>query len=683
MISHWFASPPDPIGSVVTPHRVHNQPMDILMLVTAIDPPAYRPVSHYLSSGQLTYPGAVSSKRERLSPLLTRACSALALLVLNTLPTYAYSVEPRTDPSAQILKAQGESIYEQRCAACHDNPVNRIPPKIVIGMLPPDTVVTALTQGKMQSMAAGLTADQIKSVATYLTGAIPGLSPKPVSNVCASPGEPVRIGAHDWPSVDRDPGGSRFQPRPGLRPEDIPRLRLKWAFAFGHASPGPPVIAGNRLFLSMENGVIQSLDRETGCSIWTYEAGRQVRMVTVAELPGKSPAAAVFFGDDRGFVTALQADTGQLIWKTQVDDHPLVRLTSPPMASGNRVFVPVSSMEDPMTHDPNYACCTFRGSVVALNAATGEVEWKSHTIERENRPLPARPGDAPPRFSPAGGAVFTPLTVDAGRQQVYAGTAESYDRENPAGSYSVIAFDMVSGRHNWERQFLPPPDSREQVCEEVGNTDCRNVFSMSTQVMLHTLPDGDDILIAGQKWGYAYGLDPDNGELLWQNKIAHGGDLGGLEYGFSVDESRVYISISDIVFGDYALSRGGNPGGLVALDAATGKTIWRVAPIQPVCSWGEDACSSGQVSATTAIPGAVFSGAWDGHMRAYSTHDGAVIWDVDTARPVQAVNGVEASGGHIAGWPVQVVDGAVYVTSGASAYVRPGNALLVYTVDGK
>jgi polyvinyl alcohol dehydrogenase (cytochrome) len=204
------------------------------------------------------------------------------------------------------------------------------------------------------------------------------------------------------------------------------------------------------------------------------------------------------------------------------------------------------------------------------------------------------------------------------------------------------------------------------------------MFSFSSQALLHQRPNGKGIVIAGQKWGYVYGLDADDGTLLWREKIAEGGDLGGVQYGFSADPKTAYISISDVTADPPA-----KPGGLVALDIETGQTRWRAAPQEPVCSWGRLGCSSAQASATTTIPGIVFSGAWDGHLRAYSSSDGAVVWDVDTAMPVDAVNGVKAQGGQLGGYPVVIVDGAVYVTSGASSQARPGNALLVYTVDGK
>lgn len=580
---------------------------------------------------------------------------------------------PATTAADEAVAARGAAVFAQRCATCHDHPRDRIPPRAVLSLYSPDTIVLALTRGAMQPMAAGLSADEINSVATFLTGAAPGAQPRPSVNRCSGPGGPVSVAAEDWPTVAKDAAGSRYQSVSGLRAEDIPRLRLKWAWSYGDSAPGPAAVAGGRLFLVAGGGRIESLDAHTGCSYWSFDTGRLVRSVSVGTLPAGKTAAV--FGDDQGFVTALDAATGTLLWKTRVEDHVLVRITSAPLLHDSRVFVPISSMEDPMTHDPAYACCTFRGSVAALDAATGKLLWKSHTIAQAPQ-LRSKPGAAgPQRYSPAGASVFTPLTADPKRGLVYAATAESYTDDNPPGAYSVIAFDMATGTHRWQRQFLPAAGERGRICREMGDTDCRNLFSFSSQALLQPLPGGGDILIAGQKWGYVYGLDPADGREIWRRKIAKGSDLGGVQYGFSADSRAAYISISDIT--------AEQPGGMVALDVRNGATLWRAPPQKAACYWGEQGCSSAQASASTTIPGIVFSGAWDGHLRAYASTDGRVVWDVDTAVPVHTVNGVEARGGQLGGWPVVVAGGAVYVTSGASSQAHPGNALLVYTVDGK
>ena len=592
-------------------------------------------------------------------------------------------------PAAAIER--GEALYVQRCAACHDHPHDRVPPRHLLGFRSPNAIVRVLTRGTMRPMAEGLSDTEIADLAVFLTGRVPGQEARPSVNRCTQPGAPVVVQAGDWPVIGRDVAGSRFEPDPGVRAEDLRHLKLKWAFAYPEGASGPVQVAGGRVFLASGDGQVHSLDARTGCSYWSFDTGRTVRAVTIAAVDSGSAAAGrtgIFFGDDQSTVTALDATSGAFLWKTPVETHPLARITAPPVVYEGRVYVPVSGMEDPLTHDPGYPCCTHRGSVAALDAASGTLLWKSYTVQPEPKPLPKASPEAAQHFAPAGGSVFTPLGIDARRKLVYAATAEAYGHENPAGAYSVIAFDMQTGAHRWQRQFMPAEKDRSRICHESGESDCRNMFSMSTQVMVHTLPDGKDILLVGSKWGWVHALDPDaRGRTLWSRKVGKGGDLGGIMYGFAADTRTVYVPIADTI-----VLPPERAGGLAALDLTTGRPRWQLESEPAVCSWlaGEPAactdvntctCSSAKVAATTAIPGAVFAGGWDGHVRAYSATDGRLLWDVDTARPVAAVNGIEACGGQVGGYPVVVSGGAVYITSGASVMGRPGNALLVFEAE--
>jgi len=594
------------------------------------------------------------------------------------------------EAAAEQTAAHGATLYEQRCAVCHDNAKDRVPPRQLLGFRSPNAVARTLVHGVMRPMAEGLSTDDITALVTFLTGRAPRAEAALAANRCAHAGEPVSLSSVDWPVIGRDIAGSRFQSETSLRAEDLPHLKLKWAFAYPEGASGPVQVAGGRVFLASGDGRVHSLDAHSGCSYWSFETSRVVRAVTVASLPaneGSAGQTAVFFGDDQGAVTALDATSGSQLWKTAIETHPLARITAPPSVHEGRVFVPVSGMEDPLTHDPSYPCCTHRGSVAALDASSGELLWKSYTIEEAPKPRPKASVDSPQYFGPAGGSVYTPLGVDVRRGLVYAATAEAYDRENPPGAYAVIAFDMQSGARRWRRQFMPAEKDRTRICREAGESDCRNMFSMSTQVMVHTLADGKEILLVGSKWGWMYALDPDaEGRTLWSRKVGKGGDLGGIMYGPSADTRTLYVPIADTVLPPE------RAGGLAALDLATGKLRWQIESEPPACSWqvGEPAacananvcdCSGAKVAATTAIPGAVFAGGWDGHVRAYSTVDGRLLWDVDTAVPASAVNGVEARGGQVGGYPVVVSGGAVYITSGASVMGRPGNALLVYAVE--
>jgi polyvinyl alcohol dehydrogenase (cytochrome) len=111
-------------------------------------------------------------------------------------------------------------------------------------------------------------------------------------------------------------------------------------------------------------------------------------------------------------------------------------------------------------------------------------------------------------------------------------------------------------------------------------------------------------------------------------------------------------------------------------------TMWSTSP-EP-CADGRTDCSPAQSGAVTAIPGVVFSGSLDGHLRAYSAGTGKVQWDVDTAREFKTVNGSSAHGGSMdAGGPV-VVGGMVFVNSGYGQWGgMPGNVLLAFSVEGR
>lgn len=439
-------------------------------------------------------------------------------------------------------------------------------------------------------MAKGLDeADKI-ALAAYLTGRMPKLE-KEAAYDCKSPAPPLVIGKDDWPVTGQNERNTRSQMASGIQASDVPRLKLKWAFAYPAGAPGPAVVAGQRVFLSTGDGRVISLDANTGCRYWAYPAGGIIRQVSVGESgKGGNTGPSVVFGDDRTVIKALDAQTGKLRWETRVEDHPLARITAAPIIWGNRVFVPISSIEDPISHDPRHECCTSQGGVAALDLETGRLIWKQRSLRRPPAIVDAKAAKGARRFSPAGGAIYLPLTVDAARGRIYAATAESYDLTNPAGSYSIIAFDANNGRRVWEKQFLPDAQGRKKLCEDVQDDECRNRFSMSAPVVLHKLANGRDVLLASSKSGTFYGLDPDaSGRIVWQSKLAKGGSMGGLMYGPAIDAGIAYVSISDL----YASSPDAE-GGLVAVDPSNGKILWRQPGIGAKCSWQGEGCTRAQ-----------------------------------------------------------------------------------------
>jgi polyvinyl alcohol dehydrogenase (cytochrome) len=388
---------------------------------------------------------------------------------------------------------------------------------------------------------------------------------------------------------------------------------------------------------------------------------------------------AAFFGDTEANIYAVDTRGGRLLWKQHVDQHPAARITGSPLLANHRLYVPVSSGEEGAAIDPKYPCCTFRGSLLALDPRTGETIWKSYTIpnpaERRGRPNSA----GTEMWGPSGAAVWSSPTVDLKRHAVYVATGNSYS--DPPSSYSdaIIAFDLESGKRLWSRQ-LSPNDRWNISCIATETANCPNGpgndFDFGSPPILKSLPSGQTLLIAAQKSGMVYAIDPDRkGTIVWQRRIAHGGPLGGIQWGGAADDSLVFYPRSD--WEDSKIDAGG---GMFALRMSTGEIAWFQPPPSPKCP-DQPGCSAAQMAPATAIPGVVFAGSLDGHLRAYDARTGKVIWDFDTARPFKTINGVEARGGSLVATGPLVVNGMLYINSGYTNAI-PGNVLLAFSISG-
>ncbi len=585
-----------------------------------------------------------------------------------------------------VVSSEGAELYKQRCAVCHDNPQDRIPPLFLIRRRSAEDVVQTLTSGSMKQQASGLSGDQIRALAIHLTGKQPGppIQMNLDANLCKTVGPPINFNGSQWNGWGRDLDNSRYQPKPGIKPEDVPRLKVKWAFAHpGPMATGQPTIVGDRVYLTIEAGLIYCLNAQTGCTYWTMNPGAAVRAaISVGPMAGGSKARfAIYFGDEKSFIHAVDADTGKPIWKTKVEDHFLSRITGAPVLYRNRLYVPVSSFEETAGRDAKYECCKFRGSIVALDAYTGKIIWKSFTVQDEPKPFKKNSAGTQ-MYGPAGGAIWAAPTIDPKRNAIYVGTGNSYTDVDTDHSDAIMAFDLKTGKVKWVNQ-ITPNDNFLVGCRQAGMGNCPQEagpdHDFGSSVIMRALPNGKQILLAGQKSGVMYALDPDdNGKKLWEAKLGNGGALGGIEWGFAADAENAYIPMAD-------LSGANRKPGITAVKIATGEKLWHVPAPKAVCSWGTTRCNNSQSAAATVIPGVVFSGASDGHLRAYATKDGAVIWDFDTAaQTYDAVNGVKAKGGALDGGGPTIAKGILYTNSGYGRIVGyPGNLLLAFTVDGK
>ena len=477
-----------------------------------------------------------------------------------------------------------------------------------------------------------------------------------------------------------DAANTRFQPsrQAGLNPQTVSNLRLKWAFGFPNVTTafGTPSLVAGRIFVGAADGTVYSLDADSGCTYWTYSAAAGVRVSPVAG------NGMLYFGDLRGNAYALNMNSGALIWRTRVDEHPMAVITGSPKLEAGRLFVPVSGRDESMAAtNPMYECCTFRGSIVALDAKTGAKVWQGYTVREVAKPIGKNKAGVT-TWGPSGVAVWSSPTIDTQKKVIYAGTGVNYSNPPTDASDAIVAFDMDSGRLLWTKQFTEG-DGYNFACPAQDKTNCpRDPFidaDLGNSGILQSLGGGRRILVVGDKAGVVYGIDPDRqGAIVWKRKIAAGGLTGGLMWGGASDDRGVaYIGISDFTAGKPEVG-----GGLVALRIATGDKLWTTPPPKPACI-GARGCSAAQPAPVTAIPGIAFLGSWDGHLRAYETKSGQIVWDFDTVRDFQTVNGVAARGGSINSMGPVVAGGMLYVTAGYGGNGMPGNVLLAFSVDGK
>ncbi len=607
---------------------------------------------------------------------------ALALVLLGVAAPAPAQQPPAPQPAGA---AHGQAVYDRACASCHAGFAGT-PTLDVLRELTPEAVHNSLVNGKMAVQGSTLTEAERRAVAEFIAArpmAVAGTAPAGTANRCAStPPVTDPTSAGGWNGWGNGPASTRFARNGGLTAADLPKLTLKWAFGYAgvQAARAQPTMAGGRLFVASENAEVHSLDPRTGCTHWTYKALGGVRTAPVVAAHRTASGAdgyAVYFGDSRANAYAVDANTGREIWVRKVDDHAAAAITGSLAVSGGRVFVPVQGLnEEGQGGRGGYQCCTFRGSLVALDAHTGAPAWKTYMVDQ---PQPrAKNTEGVQMWGPAGGGIWAAPTVDAGRGWVYVATGNGYADPAQPMTDAVVAIDMQTGRVRWVNQLTKadtwtlgcPPQSRDNpACPETLGPDYD--FSASPSL---TTANGRDLLVVPQKSGMMYALDPDNeGTLVWQQRVGQGSGLGG-QWGGAVDDRQAYVGISDL------LSQ--NPGGMRALRLTDGGIVWSVGPQGRLCDTSRPTCRASQGAAVTAIPGAVFSASLDGGMRAYSSTDGTILWQFDTNREFETVNGVKATGGGMEGPGAIVSGGMLFFNSGYGGFIgNPGNVLLAFGID--
>ncbi len=469
-----------------------------------------------------------------------------------------------------------------------------------------------------------------------------------------------------WPGWGNGDSNSRFQSsdQAGIAADQVPNLGLQWAFGFPgvRSMIGAPSFADGRVYIGTDNGTVYALDAKTGRQYWSFKADAGVRNVTIAGM-------AAIFGDQKANVYAVNGSSGELIWKVKVDDHSRALITGAPKVFNNRLYIPVASGEEGAGPNPNYPCCTFRGSVVALDAATGKQIWKTYTIAEEPKQI-GKNSNGALRWAPAGGGVWNSPTIDEKRHALYIGTGDAYTSPAAPTTDSIMAMDLDSGKILWSVQDTAndtwlagcTPQRHGENCPKDIGPD----HDFGSPPILQTV-GGRDLLIAGQKSGNVWAHDPDKkGAVVWKTPlVADTTQFGGkIIWGGAADRQNAYFGLGT--------------GGIAAVQLLDGEKQW-FADLTPATA---AASHTGEDGPLTAIPGVVFSGGWDGVLRALSTANGKVLWEYNTVMDYQTVNGVAAKGGSMGAAGPVVAGGTLYVSSGYVGVKNgmPGNVLLAFTV---
>jgi len=587
----------------------------------------------------------------------------------------------------------GAAVYHGLCQNCHEGQAPKAPARTFLQMMTPEAIDRALTVGIMKQQAAALSAADKHNVAEYLSGTPFGAAPAAIAPRCQ--GAAAQFDLAKKPDIvgwGEELDNDHFIPAAvaGLTAADIPRLKLKWAFAYPHTvrARSLPTFAYGALYVGSQDGTVYALDAATGCIRWTFQTSAEVRTPVIVPATDAALKPA-FFGDILGRVHAVDAATGRELWQRRVDDHPSATITGAPVFHDGTLYVPVSSLEE-ATVDPAYACCTFRGSVVAFDGATGKPRWKRYTIENPAVEVGAtRVGTK--IMAPSGASIWNSPTIDTARGLLYVGTGNNYTGPADSHSNSVLALNLKTGAVAWSWQVVAG-DAWNVGCM-VGLDSCpKNSgpdFDIGSGTMLATLPDGEQRILVGLKSGMAMAIDPTTHDRsLWSNRVGRGSIQGGIQFGMAYDGERLYVPIADMgnAMDSSQTARLADAGparpGLYALDPTTGKLLWST-PADNVCR-GRTFCDPGILASISAIPGAVFAGHMDGRIRAYDSKSGRVLWEYDTTTPVAALGGATAQGGSVGGAGPVVHHGVVYMNSGYGMYFHmPGNMLAAFSVDGK
>ena len=508
-------------------------------------------------------------------------------------------------------------------------------------------------------------------------------------------------GPVQWPVAGQDLSNSRDQPAEHLiNASNVSTLNLAWTFTTCGSVSATPTVAGNAVYFPDWAGNLYAVEKETGQLIWSHKISEYDGFQTA--ISRVSPAVhgnALIFGDNENpaaphngaNIIAVDRQTGALIWTTNVESHPAAIITGSPVVYRDVVYVGVSSNEEStLAANPSYQCCTFRGSMVALDANTGGILWKMYDVPDNH--------GATNQYS--GGAIWGPPAIDAAHGVLYIGTGNNYtvpasvlacqaqaEAANntsavctPTDDYidTALALDLQTGKvkwaHNadignveWANRVLAYDNWTIGCSASPPNSNCPTPKGPDFDLGAGAGPNLLDHLVGfGQKSGVYWAFDPDDGHVLWNTFVgpAGTGTLGGIEWGTATDGKRIYTEIADSGHASYTLVPSGtqiNWGSWSALDAQTGKILWQTADPTP---------GSMDFGAVSVANGVVYAGSQGapGFMYALDAATGKILWSF-------------ASGGSVIDAP-SIVDGFLYWGSGYRIGTN-NNKLYAFAIPGQ
>jgi polyvinyl alcohol dehydrogenase (cytochrome) len=619
-------------------------------------------------------------------------------------PPYSNTAPPPAPAPEQLGYAPhpGRAIYEQSCGVCHDNPeATKSPALETLQRMRYQMIDYALTQGKMQTQAAALSPAQRTTLIEYLVGR-PVASDGWIASMMCRPSSNKRAAKSGAPAVTVAGFGfdlrnqrqlSRAQS--GLATQDFARLELAWAMAFPKATAmrTQPAVVGTTLYLPVADSArlfaIDISRPDTPCLKWTYESRTPLR-TSAAFGKLKSGRNVLAFGDLSATVHLVDADSGAGLWQQRVAISEYSLTTGTPVIHQERIYVPISQYEIGLGANDAHECCKSHGAVTALDATTGAKLWTAHTMP-DAKPVRDR-GDGKPLYGPSGAPIWNSPAIDTKRGVLYVGTGESTSEPAANTTDAILAIDLKDGTIRWSFQatandiFLSGCGRNRKGLNCPQETVFRDVdFGASTIIAKRA--NGAELILAGQKSGTLWALDPDNqGKVVWRRDFGEGSPLGGIHWGIAVDGTRVFAPINR-PYGRPAPgieeSRPQKPG-LNAVSIDSGEVLWSYVAT-PDCSGERQkrvrGCSNniGFSGAPTVIDGAVVTGSVDGFVRAFDAKSGELLFQFDTTDTFKGINGESGNGGAIDNATIVAANGYLFVGSGYGLFGQtPGNVLLAF-----